>query len=243
MSPSIILCALSLWSPFFHKPSMDKLVVVKITTPEKPELKILPLSDLKAVFALTYDSYLLKGYAQPNKSGLFIHYPVFDHLDETTILTISMNREVIATVSYTVDGPSGLTMDDDFKAIIDSERATNRKVSGVWRLIVRQDFNGDQRIIVTMLREVIRDLLEHGMDTLFIVVHPDHVRIYRRLIGMKVVGEKDMNHPLMAGVPEVLMMGRKEDLPDRWVSAEEQELRKAARRNSLLSLHWLWRAS
>src|SRR4051812_8581180 len=73
------------------------------------------LDELQHIYRLTHTCYAASGYFQPHPSGMLVHYPQYDHISETTILVAILDGKIVGSVSLTVDGPSGFTIDEDFK--------------------------------------------------------------------------------------------------------------------------------
>lgn len=74
------------------------------------------LEELRAVYRLTHDCYAASGFCAPNPTQFIVHYPQYDHIQETTILVALSQGRVVGSVSVTMDGPKGLTVDKDFNS-------------------------------------------------------------------------------------------------------------------------------
>src|SRR5947209_3989524 len=62
-------------------------------------------AELDAVYRLTYDSFLERGYCAPRPDRRLIHYPHLDRLPETMICVAISEGQIVGTVSVTLDGP------------------------------------------------------------------------------------------------------------------------------------------
>ncbi len=80
----------------------------------KPEIHPLAHSrELFEIYRLTYTCYLATANpARPD--GLWIPHANFDHIPETTILVAELDKEIVGSVSITIDGLKGLPMDREF---------------------------------------------------------------------------------------------------------------------------------
>ena len=103
------------------------------TTVLEPEIEIRPIrgaEELDSVYRLTHDSFLERGYCQPQPDGPLIHYPHLDNIPETTVLVAVVQGEIMGTLSFTLDGPRGFHLDGDFKTECGRIRAEGK----AWRL-------------------------------------------------------------------------------------------------------------
>ena len=83
--------------------------------------------DFEAVWRLTHDMYVAEGYAEPQPDGLLRHYPHLDAIPETVVfLAEDEDGTLLGSNSYTLDGPAGLHVDDDFRDVVDAVRAECR---------------------------------------------------------------------------------------------------------------------
>src|ERR1035437_2225884 len=110
-------------------------------------------AEMKMVHRLTHDCYVSKGYARPQPDGQLNHYPEFDRLSETTVFVAIQRGEVVGSISMTVDGPEGLTVDGDFKDDCDVMRHAGRKLATAWRLVMKHSMNPSRRILMALIKE------------------------------------------------------------------------------------------
>jgi len=181
----------------------------------RPEIRpVRNLSELSEVYQLTHNSYVESRYATPHTSKMLIHYPYFDHLPETTVLVATLHDEIVGTVSYTLDGPSGLTVDEDFGPACQAERAAGRTVAAVWRLVVDEKHRHQREIVTSLIREVIMGMRKHSVQSCFFAVNPKHAEIYKKMLNMREVAQKQITKGL-SNAPAVLLVGDPYLLPAR----------------------------
>src|SRR5438552_3052516 len=106
--------------------------------------------ELLMVHRLTHDCYVSKGYAAPQPDRRLVHYADFDGLPQTTVIVAIRRGEVIGSVSMTLDGPWGLTVDKDFKDVCDSLRYAGRSLAVIWRLVMKDSVKPSRRILMAL---------------------------------------------------------------------------------------------
>src|SRR5437016_9467448 len=89
-------------------------------------------AELAMVHRLTHDCYVSQGYATPQPDRRLAHYVDFDGLTQTTVVVAVMQGEIVGSISLTVDGPWGLTVEKDFKKYCDLLRYEGRSLSVIW---------------------------------------------------------------------------------------------------------------
>ena len=172
------------------------------------------LQELSEVYRLTHECYVKNEYAAPHSSGMLIHYPYFDHHSSTSILIARLHGKIVGSVSVTIDGPGGLTVDEDFKDVCDQSRVQGRQTAAVWRLVVDEEHRGQREIVIAMIREVIRLLRKHNVQDCFFAVNPRHVAVYQKMLNMEIVAEKPATHGL-SNAPAILLRGDPFSVPGR----------------------------
>lgn len=174
-------------------------------------------AEMKMVHRLTHDCYVSKGYAPPQPNGQLNHYPEFDRLAQTTVFVAIQHGEVVGSISMTVDGPEGLTVDGDFKDDCDVMRHAGRKLATAWRLVMKHSMNPSRRILMALIKETAGLATRKGADTWLFTVNPRHESVYHRLLKMYTVSRKEGTHGL-ANAPAVLLRADIEHLPGVWRS-------------------------
>jgi hypothetical protein len=164
------------------------------------------LGELQSVYRLTHDCYVTSGYCASHPSGMVLHYPYFDHIPETTILVALLHGKIVGSVSFTVDGPNGFTVEEQFKSECGALRAEGRPIATVWRLVVDQSARTRRSIVMNLIDEVTRQILKTNTQTFLFSVNPKHENIYKRMMDMEIVGRKAGTEGL-CNAPAVLLRG------------------------------------
>ena len=173
------------------------------------------VDEMEEVYRLTHDSYVSKSYAENQPNGLLLHYPEFDVIPETTVLGTWHNEKMIGTVSLTISGPFGFTLDRDFREDIEKIKNEGRTVAVIWRLVVREDNRSSRAVLIGLISSITRLALNLGVNTCFFEVNPKHERVYQRLLNMTTVSRKDGADGLQHA-PAVLLRADLESLPAEW---------------------------
>lgn len=190
-------------------------------TPEfssaSPRLEIRPIRDaaeLDCVYRMTHDAYVDMGFIEPRPGGRLVHYPHLDAAPETTILVALLDGVIVGTNSVTLDGPAGLHVDEDFKAVTDQIRAEGRRIAAGWRINTRRDVRDQANIVRGLIGEAMRLLVNTGIRTCLFIFNKRHERIYQRLLGMTTIAELPEIR-CVNNFPAVLMRCDFEHLP-KW---------------------------
>jgi len=166
---------------------------------------------MERVYRLTHDCYVSKGYALAQPDGMLVHYADFDFIEETSVFVAMEHGKVLGSISITMDGPKGLTVDKDFKGMCDELRHEGRRLAAVWRLVVHHSNQASRRVVMALIKAVSTEAVSHGYDSCLFVVNPRHSFIYQRLLSMKAIAEKG-NTDGLANAPAVLLRGDRETL-------------------------------
>jgi hypothetical protein len=169
------------------------------------------LDELREVYRLTHECYVESGYSEAHASRLMVHYPIYDHIPETSILVAILGGKIVGSVSYTIDGPSGLTVDHDFQAECDAMRQEGKRLSVVWRLVVHKDYRYNRAIVLHLIRAVIDVAVANDVPVALFAVNPKHELVYRRMLGMDVVGRREGTGGLEKA-PAVLLRGHRDEI-------------------------------
>jgi hypothetical protein len=161
------------------------------------------LQELQEVYRLTHDCYVGSGYAAPHPSGLLLHYPYFDHLSETTVFIALVDGKIAGSISITLDGPNGFSIENEFKAECDAIRAEGRRVAAAWRLVVNESLR-DRMIVMDLIRGAVEHVLKNEVGTVLLSINPKHESIYNRCMNMERVTRNSQTQGL-SNAPAVLM--------------------------------------
>ena len=177
--------------------------------------RVANVAEMEEVYRLTHDSYVSKAYTEIQDNGLLLHYPEFDVIPETKVLAALQDGKMIGTISLTIDGPFGFTLDRDFRDDIAKLRDEGRRVAVIWRLVVREDCRSSRTVLLGLISAVTRLAISHGVNTYLFEVNPKHERVYMRLLNMSVVARNEGAQGLQHA-PAVLLRGDDENLPEEW---------------------------
>jgi hypothetical protein len=148
--------------------------------------------DMDAVYRLTYDCYVAKGYCLPNSSGRLIHYPHLDGLEETTVLVIETGGgEIVGTCSTTTDNPHGLHVDEDFLSEANQVREEGGVLASSWRIAVDPKYRSGSRVACMLIKGVIEIWHMSGVDTALMTFGPCHEAFYRRYANCMTIARSE----------------------------------------------------
>ena len=166
--------------------------------------------DLRQAFSLTYQSYFRAGLTGNNPSGLRL--TPYHLLNTSEVVVAKLRDTVVSTVSFFGDGNLGLPMQNMYPREIEMLRGRGLRLAEIGSLADRRTDPG--RFISTfaqMGRLVAQIAIKRSVDTLVIVAHPKHARLYKRVLGFKQVGDhKDC--PYANGNPAEALYLRFDDL-------------------------------
>jgi hypothetical protein len=145
-------------------------------------------SERTAAFRLVYENYRSKGMIPENVYQLRV---TRHHLDSTTAVFVgTRQKDVVATVSLIIDGPSGLPMDLIQPDIGASARESGLLLGEVSCLAFRQlEFREFRTVFVEMTRLMTQYGRTHGIDQLIIGCVPRHARFYCQFLGFEQIGQ------------------------------------------------------
>lgn len=122
------------------------------------EVRIATQTDMSNVYKLTYQSYLKEGYCKKNDKEELIHYPHLDNIEETTVIVVYEDENIVGTISLTLDGINKLYIDEDFPEETESVRQEcfekNKNLGCLWRLATITDKN-NKAIICLLFNKTI----------------------------------------------------------------------------------------
>lgn len=191
-----------------------------ITSGDYEEIRpVANVQELEAVYRLTHDCYVTSEYASTQPNGLLLHYPEYDVVPETTVLVAIHQGEIVGSISCTISDTQGLTIGHDFPEECLQMEKEGRVLCAIWRLVVKSSHRNSRQVLLGLISEVTRRLLESPMTTFLFVVNPKHARIYERLLNMRTVATKDGAEGLN-NAPAVLLRGDRETLPAQWRLAD-----------------------
>lgn len=189
---------------------------------KKMEVRIATQADMSNVYKLTYKSYLEEGYCQENDKKELIHYPHLDNIEETTVIIVDEDGQIIGTITLTLDSPIKLYTDEDF--LEETERIRqecfekNKKLGCLWRLATITDKN-DKAIICLLFNKTIEIMIDCKMDICLFVVNPKHSSFYNKIFGIEPV---TTNVCKSVSAPGVLMIGEVNTIRENWAKISKR---------------------
>ena len=177
------------------------------------------LQDLEAVWGLTHDMFVGEGYAEARPDGLLRHYPHLDIIPETTVLMAEdEDGTLLGSNSYTVDGPAGLHVDDDFKDVVDRLRqecrAAGLRLGASWRIVTRPGCREHLQVVLQLISATLEGGRELA-DVVLFTFNPKHESFYGRMLGLQTVSEPRAGNAVR-NAPAVLMRGDMAGMLARW---------------------------
>jgi hypothetical protein len=178
--------------------------------------------DMEAVYRMTHDAYVKAGYCQPSKDGMLIHYPHLENIPETVVLVAKVDGKIVGTNSITIDGPHGLHCDVDFPDATDEVRKEGRKLGACWRIVTTMEGHHHLNIVMSLIKESLRLMLEKGVQVGLFTFNPKHVSVYVKILHMKMVAFNQGTDGL-TNAPSALMRLDREDVPQRWMKHRQDD--------------------
>ncbi len=169
--------------------------------------------DLEEIYSLVHDAYVERGYIEPQPDGRLVLYPQLDNIPETTVIIMWDGDRIVGTNTLTLDGPKGLPSDEDFRKECDAIRAEGRKLAGSWRLCTRTGYRDERHIVLELIARTVRLTLQNEVETCVFTIHPRHVDVYRKLLNMTLVSQKEETVRGLQNAPAVFMRCDRETLP------------------------------
>jgi hypothetical protein len=150
--------------------------------------------ELEACFRLLHDTYVRRGFMQPEPSGMRV--TIYHALPTTTTLCAKYDGKVVGTLSLIRESAIGFPLQRIFD--LSSVRAKRGNLAEASALAIDPGFQGQRGMVLLPLMKFMYEYCTTFFDTrhLVIAVHPRHVETYesllffRRLSGT-VVGSYD----------------------------------------------------
>lgn len=148
--------------------------------------------EMDDVYRLTYQCYVAQGYCPPNSSGMLIHYPYLDGLEETTILVVETDEgRIVGTCSTTIDNPYGLHVDEDFPSETNRVRKEEGVLASSWRIAVDPKHRSGSRVARMLINGSIEFWHLSGIDICMMTFNPCHEAFYKRYMNCDTVAKKE----------------------------------------------------
>ena len=170
--------------------------------------------EMLPVWKLTHDAYVNEGYADPTPEGVLHHYPHLDGIPQTTVFTALENEQLLGTVTLTEDGPAGLSVDSEFKDLVDPFRKLPCKIASVWRLVTQPTIRRSL-VVMSLIGKVIETCTEQNIYLVFLVINPKHEKFYNRMLCFQTISETREELAVKAN-PGLLLMTDLDKLQPCW---------------------------
>ena len=160
--------------------------------------------ELDPVLVMTYNNNLEQGSCDPNPSGRMQHYPQLDGIAETVVISVFEGSRFVGSNSFTQDSPVGLSMEKDFKEEIEQLRKEGHKLACSWRLVTDKEYRGKNTLVLGLIKETFDIFEKSGCNLLLMTFHPDHAKIYEKILGATRIAERATTGGL-SNAPAVLL--------------------------------------
>ncbi len=159
--------------------------------------------ELAGAFSLVHDSYVTRGYMDPDPSGmrLSIHHA----MPLTTVVIGVQNNRVIAASALFLDSPIGLPMDNLYKRELSEFRQNRRLIAEIGAFAVHQDLRAFTTTLVLHLQKLmfLYTFRYLNLDDIVLVINPRHKLYYQHVllanqIGPERVYQKVKGNPAIA---------------------------------------------
>jgi len=171
---------------------------------------------MDAVYRLTHDVYLSKGYCEPQPSGRLIHYPHLDNIADTTVLVALSGSVIVGTNSWTRDGPHGLHVDRDFQPEANAVREEGVVLGSSWRIVTSLESHKRIAVVLALIGSTLHGMVSSGIETSLFTFNPRHAAAYTKMLNMRVIAVRE-NIGSLKNAPAVLMRLDWQDIPDKWM--------------------------
>jgi hypothetical protein len=145
--------------------------------------------EVDEVYTLLYDSYLRAGLAYINDSQRKV--TKWHSLPTTSIYIAKDKDAIIYTVTLILDSEQGLPIEEIFKIEINAFREQKIALAEVsclaskfGHLSVKENLD----ILINLIKLLILEAREKGVDQLVLSVHPSHAKFYERFFGCYIIG-------------------------------------------------------
>ena len=127
-----------------------------------------------------------------------------DPADLSTTFAVSMDEEIISTLSLRVDSGNGLAADKTFRDVLrETRKSSNASLCELTKFACRPS-NESRILLASMFHTIfIFGTEKYACTDLFIEVNPRHIRFYEAMLGFEKLGELRTNEGVDA--PSQLM--------------------------------------
>lgn len=143
--------------------------------------------ELFDVHRLNHDSCVAKGLIKSRPDGIWVPYPDFDFIPQTTILVASIENAVVGSISFTRDGNQGLIADRIFRRTCSLIRTENRSLGEIWRLVLKPSFPEREKATEALMQAAVQSLILQDTQTCLLSIYPEYIALCERLLNVVVL--------------------------------------------------------
>ena len=162
------------------------------------------LEEREAVFRLSYQIYLAKGFIKENPQQW--HVRNYDHVDDTVILMVQdKEKKIVGSVTLVFENSIQLPAEKIYGDEIKKLRTNKFKIVEISRLVIDPRFRNSKEVLVLLFNYLyIYTYFVKSYNCLTIEVNPRHIKYYELLLNFKRIGNK-MPCPNMLNAPAILL--------------------------------------
>ena len=155
--------------------------------------------EYEACFRLLHDVNVARGWINPRPSGLYMM--VHHALPTTSVVCVSYDGVVVATMSLVRDNPFGFPLQYSFD--LDSVRSQGRDIGEVCSMVVAPEFAQERARVLLPLMRYIYEYATRYFDLRFLVIgaSPLHIVEYEAVLGFKALPALKRPHVVFENRP------------------------------------------
>lgn len=162
------------------------------------------LAEREAVFRMSYQIYLEKGFIKPNSQNWMVQNYDFD--EESVILMVQdQERNLAGSVTMVFDGNSRLPAEKIYSKELKKLRNSGDKMVEISRLVINPAYRNSKEILVLLFNYLsIYSYHVKNFSSLVVEVNPRHKDYYKKLMSFDEIGEEKAC-PMVQNAPAVLL--------------------------------------
>lgn len=162
------------------------------------------LEEREAVFRLSYQVYLEKGFIEKNAHQWLVRN--YDFINDTVILMVQdKEKNIVGTVTLVFENSTQLPAEKIYENELNFLRKNNYKITEISRLVIDPKFRNSKEILVQLFNYLyIYTYIVKAYNCLIIEVNPRHIKYYELLLNFKRIGSKKPC-PNVLNAPAILM--------------------------------------
>lgn len=144
------------------------------------------LASRRKAYRFVHDVYLEKGYASPNRSGMWLS--IHHALPQTVTVIVEQNEAVVGSLTTVCDSKIGLPTDNIYHEELESLRRDGRRLAGITGLAV-SDRARDPEVLYKLFNAAYLYAYHVAAHTDFeIITTTRHARFYQHFFGFAQLG-------------------------------------------------------